>query len=151
MSPNSNNPVLVSRIDDHSPRRKKKLPVQSAVLLSSAPRRLTGQNVGGISLGYEGVHVCRGWGFHGAHAGSRQRSPQRAPSLWITRATNLSGTIFGGLSAHRLARRQFHAHSGWLIQISGNGDSGTQSNSQWNGKTTSAAAQSVRGCSAWLG
>ena len=68
MSPNSNNPALVSRIDDLSPRRKKKLPVQSAVLLSSAPRRLTGQNVGGISLGYEGLHVYRGWGYHGAHA-----------------------------------------------------------------------------------
>ena len=94
--------------------------------------------------------MCRGWGFHGAHAGSRQRSPQRAPSLRITRAakTYLAKTR-GGLSAHRLARRQFHAHSGWLIQISGNGDSGTQFNSQWNGKTTSAAAQSVRGCSAW--
>ena len=89
MSPNSNNPVLVSRIDDHSPRRKKKLPVQSAVLLSSAPRRLTGQNVGGVSLGYEGVHVYRGRGFHGAHAGSRRRSLQRAPSLQISRA-NLS-------------------------------------------------------------
>ncbi len=81
VSPNSNNPVLVSRIDDHSPRRKKKLPVQSAVLLSSAPRRLTGQNVGGISLGYEGVHVYRGWGYHGAHAGLLRHSPQRAPSL----------------------------------------------------------------------
>ena len=33
VSPNSNNLVLVSRIDDHSPRRYKKLPVQSAVLL----------------------------------------------------------------------------------------------------------------------
>ena len=33
--------------------------------------------------------MYRGWGFHGAHAGSRRRSPQRAPSLQISRA-NLS-------------------------------------------------------------
>ena len=93
------------------------------------------------SLGYEGVHVCRGWGFHGAHAGSRQRSPQRAPSLRISRAakTYLAKTR-GGLSAHRLARRQFHAHSGWLIQTSGNCDSGTQFNTHLSGKTNWAAA-----------
>ena len=60
---------------------KRSFPVQSSVLLPSAPRRLTGQNVGGISLGYEGVHVYRGWGFHCAHARLRRRSPQRAPSL----------------------------------------------------------------------
>ena len=53
---------------------------------------------------------------------------------------NLSGKIYGGLSAHRLARRRFYAHSGWLIQISGNGDSGTQFNTQWSGKTNWAAA-----------
>jgi len=37
---------------------------------------------------------------------------------------------YGGLSAHRLARRRAHAHSGWLIPISGKGSSGTQFNSQ---------------------
>ena len=46
----------------------------------------------------------------------------------------------GGLSAHRLARLRSHAHSGWLIQISGSGDNGTQFNTHRSGKTNWAAA-----------
>ena len=143
MSPNSNNPVLVSRIDDHSPRRKKKLPVQSAVLLSSAPRRLTGQNAGGVSLGYEGVHVYRGWGYHGAHAGLLRHSPQRAPSLKKSDGPLILGKglkhILAGPSAHRLTRRRSLAHTGSLFQKLRRGSSGTQFKSQWNGETTWAA------------
>jgi hypothetical protein len=46
----------------------------------------------------------------------------------------------GGLSAHRLARLRSHAHSGWLIQISGSGDNDTQFNTHRSGKTNWAAA-----------
>ena len=76
-----------------------------------------------------------------ARTPGRANAPRNEPlpfgSHW--RRTYLA-RFFGGLSAHRLARRQFHAHSGWLIQTSGNGDSGTQFNTHWSGKTNWAAA-----------
>ena len=86
--------------------------------------------------------MCRGWGFHGAHAGSRARAdaPRNEPLPFGSHGRRLIWQNCGGLSAHRLVRLRSHAHSGWPIQTSGNGDSGTQFNKHWSGKANWAAA-----------
>ena len=75
-----------------------------------------------------------------ARTPGRADAPCNEPLPFGSHGRTYLGKNHGGLSAHRLARRRFYAHSGWLIQISGNGDSGTQFNTHRSGKTNWAAA-----------
>ena len=75
-----------------------------------------------------------------ARTPGRADAPCNEPLPFGSHGRTYLGKNRGGLSAHRLARRRFYAHSGWLIQISGNGDSGTQFNTHRSGKTNWAAA-----------
>jgi len=52
-----------------------------------------------------------------ARTPGRADAPCNEPLPFKSRGRTYLGKNCGGLSAHRLARRQFHAHSGWLIQI----------------------------------